>query len=310
MSKKEPLPVPPWETDVKVEYASDMFITLKNGTLEIHVDWDGTWWGSRDSSKEIADYMDLDKGMTATIQSDWEEGGRHEGFYDFCRKWLKGTLVPVDKKIGPKDWVPRGKKSEMRRFGHVLGPDAGGYGSENTYNLDGTYFWGDTFEYTHFLTTDDDDEGAIILWHGSPPEVWMGDFGQFISSQDEGDPKSSEAFLHWNGIFGNTILWAFDELGLFEGRVHMMPKFGGELEPVSHEPPEQIVKAAEEDSGILYPSLVEKILEHRDVLPKELVLTAGTVMDRWRREIEEEAGQKRFWERPEIEEEAGRERPE
>lgn len=303
MAKKEVLPVPPWPTHVKVEYASDMSYTLRNGTLEAHVDWDGEWWCSHDSQSEIKDHMTLDRGLTNQIQADWEEG-RYEGFYEFCRKWLKGTLVPAEKR-GPKDWSPGGSK-KMRPLGRVFGPDGGGWGSENTYNLDSTYFWGDTFEYMHFLTQDDNEEGVIVQWHSSPLEVWMGDFGSFMSSQDEGDPKNSETFLHWNGIFDNTILWAFDELGLFEGRVHMMPKFGGVQEPVSHEPPEQIVKAFamtekspyHRSQLILYPELVEKILAHRDILPGEIVRAAGMEFDRVIRRMEEGHGQKRFWEAP------------
>lgn len=300
--KKGDLPKVPWDSEVEVVYAGDMFYSLRLGTVEAEVHWDGTWWCNHDSREEISDHMRIDGPMTVQIQADFEKTYDGGGWADWREKWVRGATIVPQGRLGPKDWVPKGRNIH-RKFGKVFGPDRGGYGSENTYNLDSTYWWGDTFEYTHFITADDE-EGAILQWHNGgdargnygAPEIWMGGFGSFMQSQDEGEPESPETFLHWNNRFDNTLLWAFDELGLFEGTVHMMTKFGGEQEPVSHEPPKQIVDAIDENHGILYPSLVEKILAHPDVLSKKLVLVAGQVMDRWRREMEEGQGQKYLWE--------------
>jgi hypothetical protein len=305
VADKKVLPSPPWKTGAKVTYACDMFYTIKFGSSEAHVDWDGDWWVSHDSRKEIVDHMALDRDMTKKIQKDFEAGYGYgsDGWAKWIREWIEGTAV-LSGKVGPKDWYPKGKK---QAFGSVFGRNQGGMGSGNTTNEDSAYFWGDTFEYTHFLTTDGD-EGVVIMWHGGGdvrgnynlPEIWMGDFGGFMSLQEEGDPKGPEAFLSWNEGFQNTLLWAFDELGLFEGKTVLMPVFGGGREPVSHLPTEQIVDAIELAPQILYPSLVEKILMHRDILPEDLVLVAGKVMDKTRREVDEAGGQGYFWKPPPL----------
>lgn len=308
MSKKEPLPVPPWHTDVKVVYAGDMFIELEGGSTKAEVSWDGSWYCSYDSRKDIKDYMKLDRRLTEKIQADLASTYEGGGWAEWRKAWLKSETFPVGAR-GPKDWHPKGKREPL---GKVYGPRSGGYGSDNTTNMDSAYWWGDTFEYTHFLTTDGDEEGAIIMWHlggdvrgnYSNAEVWMGDFGEFMGSQKESDPESPDSFLHWNRSFDGLLLWAMDELGLFEGKVNWV---GSPREPVSHEPPKQIVRAFlmadGDDSAMeqlhLYPSLIEKIMAHADILPKEIVITAGREFDRARREMEEGQGQQYLWEPPE-----------
>jgi hypothetical protein len=274
----------PWAKQVKVTWSSDMSIELERGDTKLDIQKDGTWWGSIDSRKRIFEWMELDKKLTRQIKDDFDTHYDGGGFIEFMGNWVRGKLPGGKAPEGPKEWMPTRTR---KRIGKLFGPDRGGYGSENTYNWDNAYFWGDTFEYVHFLSVDDE-EGAVVMWHiggdvrgnYAAPEVWMGSFGEFMGSQDEGDPKSADTFLTYNGMFENGIVWALFELELFDGE---------------QEIPDQVVRAIKEYPKILYPQLVEQIVENRDLLPIEIVNAAGTVLDQERRATEKAAGQKYLW---------------
>jgi len=311
VAEHSPKPQPPWPTEVKVTYASDMFYSLERGPggQEAEVHWDGGWHIQHESRQEIRDFMELDERLTRKIKDAFDAtySLTKGGYIDWARRWVKGTLgeFEIPEPLHPKDWLPGKKRPKTSgRQGTLLGGSIYGYPSDNTYNWDNANWWGDVFEFVHFKDLEDN-EGAIIYWHEGGdvrgnytlPQVWMGDFGDFMSSQEEQDPESWETFLHWNRIYDNTLLWAFDELGVFEGKVNMV---GNPREPVSHGPTQQVVDAILEAPEILYPSLVEKIVAHGDILPEPLVRTARRIMDGWAREAEKARGQQYFWEPPDL----------
>jgi len=311
VAEHTPRPKPPWPTKVKVTYASDMFYSLELGPggLEAEVHWDGGWYVKHESRQEIRDYMELDQRLTRKIQVAFEATYplTKGGYIDWARRWVKGTLgeYEIPEPVHPKDWVPGQKrpKKTSGRQGTLIGADSG-WRSDNTYNWDSATWWGGVFEFVHFKDLEEN-EGAIIYWQEGGdvcgnytlPQVWMGDFGEFMSSQEEQDPKSWETFLHWNRIYENALLWAFDELGVFEGKENWV---GNPREPVIHGPTKQVVDAILEAPEILYPSLIEKIFEHGDILPKELWQLSARIMDQQRREEEAAQGQQRFWEPPDL----------
>jgi hypothetical protein len=161
--------------------ASNGFSDLKldRGTGEINIMGDPEVIINYDSSQDIKDYMDLDKKLTKEVQKvfDSYDGG---GWLDWREEWVKS-----------KKW----KLGEFR--------------SGNTYEDDNYYFWGSVFEYTTFKDAKGK-SGAVIMWHRggdvrgnySDPEVWLGDFESFYSSQHIGDPD--EEIAHIMGYEGDS----------------------------------------------------------------------------------------------------------
>lgn len=293
MAKKDVLPKPPWETPVRVKYASDLSMELEFSTIRIDVEWDGSWTGYIESRKEIRDFMHKDGRLTTLIRKAFDETYDGGGWGNWIARWIRGKVVPKEGfPRDPKEWIPVGAK-RFEPLGRI-----GDLGSGNTYNEDNGYFWGDIYEYTHFVT-EDGDEGAVIMWHGggdaranySHPEVWMGRFQEWWDSQWEHDAGSSESFLHWNDRFDNMILWALDELGLFEGRPHEFNTHWEGRHMRRAEVPTQVARALREKPDILYPSLVEKIMTHTEFLPSQVVDAARVWVDQWNREADKARGQ-------------------
>lgn len=184
-------PLIPGAVRTREEYRGKTFITLNNGWMSADIYEDGELNVSIDSEKIAPEHLSFDATLT-------------EEFRRF-----------LDEKEPPGSWSEQREawiKSKKWRLGEFL--------SDNTYNWDNAYFWGDTFEYTHFITREGE-EGAIVKWQQtgggySPSEVWMGDFPGFISTQEESDPSSPETFLSVNHLLEGGLVWALAELGALE----------------------------------------------------------------------------------------------
>ena len=205
MAKKEPSPRKRWypgkplipgAARTREQYRGKTYITIGNGimTADIHEDGELNVW--IDSRKIAPEHLSLDTELTH----------EYRRFVDEKEAELSGSWLEQR-----EAWI----KAKKWRLGE--------YGSDNTNSLDNFYFWGSTFEFTHFITREGD-EGAIIMWEGGDghrrgyyaPEVWMGDFSGFMSAQEEGDPSSPETFLNVNYQMEGGLLWALAELGALD----------------------------------------------------------------------------------------------
>lgn len=181
-------PLIPGAVRTRLEHQGETYITLNNGWMSADIYKDGELNVSIDSRKIAPEHLALDEGLTQEFRRFLEEEAPPGSWLDQREAWIKS-----------KKW----------RLGE--------FGSDNTYNLDNTYFWGDTFEYSHFIT-DEGEEGAILKWQEvgggySNSEVWMGDFSNFMNLQEEGDPGSPETFLSVNDLMEGGLVLALDELG-------------------------------------------------------------------------------------------------
>lgn len=275
--KKPPSDVPqiPWAKHVIVTNLTEDMATLELSWA--HVDIYGPEFSIwLDSRKEIKSHMDLNKKLTKEFREFYEESG--ESFFDAMDQWVRGPRLPAAKK-GVKEWSPR-KDLETDVW------TKGDHGSDNTYNWSGHKWWlGDNFEYYHF-ETDEEDEGVIVFWHlgGDPrgnyddPEVWMGNFSEFLTSQEEHEPDSAETFLAWNENFENGILWAFNMFGMFE-------------DPASF--PNYILDAIQQDPGLLTPDMMAQIHENPFGWPNSVLRHVNIWETKKRRKLER--GQKLLW---------------
>jgi len=133
-----------------------------------------------DSMYFAEQYMNKDEALTEEVQKAFDSEYEGGGWKDWRQEWVE-----------KKGWK------------------VGDYGSDNTYNWDSYNWWGDIFEYTHFIT-DENDEGIIIQWHGggdargnySSPEIWMGSVEEFMGYQHMGDPEEEIAYTM--GYEGNS----------------------------------------------------------------------------------------------------------
>lgn len=294
----------PWAERTKVTHLSDFSAWLEQTWTRANEKPGKTtaeafaknfeWSASIDSRADIVSWMDLDERLTKGIQDFWEmDRDEHysSSFQDRILRWLGGGDIKLKKVVvGPKEWRPNSKK-KRKKVGNVT--DEYGYG--NTYNDDPAYWWGDMFEYAH-IETEDGEEGAVILWNtsGGPmggytiPEVWLGSFGEFMTSQSEYDPSSYETFLHWNRNFENAFMWAFEKLGYFDD-------WDGHVEDPIDPRVDGVLEAIEEDPSILLPESVEKILFKFDEFPKQIQKAVRWLMGNKRRELEAALGQKLIW---------------
>ena len=187
-------PLIPGASRTREQYRSDTYITLSNGVMTADIYEDGELNVWIESRKVVEEHLLLDRELTDEYRAFLEKEDPPGSWSDHRQAWIKS-----------KKW----------RIGE--------YGSDNTYNWDNFYFWGSTFEFTHFITKDGY-EGAIIQWHlggdarggYTAGEVWMGSFSDFIMMQEEGDPKSPEAFLSVNDQLEGGLVWALAELGALD----------------------------------------------------------------------------------------------
>lgn len=278
-AEEEKIPQIPWAKYTKVVYLSDVFVNLQNEDLKLEIERSGDFWGSYNSRDVIKRHMKLNRYLTNQIQKEFEkyEGG---GWINFFKEWIHRTKTP-DIPEGKKEWRPGKKTTRHWKTGQM--------GSDNTYNWDGAYWWGSTFEYLHFVTEDLED-GIIVMWHlggdvrgnYSYPEVWIGDVGSFFSDQNEGNPGSSETREHYTEVFENGILWAYDQMGLFDPeKIEKLPKW--------------VEEAVFDHPDLLWPELVEKLIPIKDRLPGLLARTVDRILLRKKIEEEKSSGQTYFW---------------
>jgi hypothetical protein len=291
----------PWAEHVKVTHQSDLSIDLehrwenaernRNKTTADIFHRDFEWSISIDSMAAIKSHMTLDTRMTKDIQEFWEaDKEKHYGstYKDRIMRWLKGGIAR-SVRSGPKEWRPE------RKHHGITAKLTDTYGYANTYNEDSAYWWGDTFEFAHF-ETEDGDEGAVILWNrgGGPmgsyfqPEVWMGDFEEFMSFQNEGDPWSVETFLGWNSTFENGFMWAWEKMGVFDDPDE-------HIEDLKDRHVKQVLDAIEKEPSILLPESVEKILLQFDEFPRQIQKAVTWLMNNHKRDLEKALGQKLIW---------------
>ncbi len=296
----------PWAADTKVSSLSDFSAWFEQtwrdrkgneakSTAEVYAK-DFEWSVTLDSRADILDHMDLDKSLTRSIQEFWDEDKEEHytsSFRDRIERWLKGGSRRGVVRLGPKEWRP--ERKNRGPVGELI--EDYGYGYGNTYNEDPAFWWGDMFEYAS-VKFEDGEEGAIILWNtsGGPmggysmPQVYVGDFEEFMSLQSEGDPYSYETFLSYNRRFENAFMWGFEKLGVFEDwDAHILDYDDRRVRGV--------LQAIEEEPVILLPESVAKILENGvEEYPKEIRKAVTWLMAHKRRELEKALGQKLLWE--------------
>lgn len=258
----------PWAKETKVTYKNG-FITLQKGNTELEVWNDGDVRISFASQEDIKSYMELDSKATQELRT-WIEVCEEPK--DECvRMWAQGNVlyfVPP----GTLEWRP--PEGAIRADWKL-----GMYRQDQTVNHEN---WrGDGFKYTHFEGPDF--EGLVVFWNDEP-EVWIGDVEGFMSSQEESDPDSMDTFRVYNEMFENGILWAFDEMGVFEGGVRI---------------PDPVVELVWEDPELLWGELLEKLIPQvgaSDMDPR-LEEAVRVWLMRRRREAERATGQKFLWPR-------------
>lgn len=302
MTEEKTKPPPdqiPWAERVKVTYESDSSIALKVGTASVDLyRRDFEWNLTTDSMADIERYMKENERLTASVRKYFDEYEGSWSYQDKIKGWLSGTTKGDPdrrRRKGPKDWSPSAQRNKPQ--GKMLSHEDGYYdsvwGYGNTYNEDSTYFLGDTFEYAH-IETEDGQEGAVILWNvsGGPmgrylePVVYLGNFSEFMESQRDSDPHSSESLLSWNDTFENGFFWAWQKLGVFDDPDDV---------DWSDRHPRQVAEAIKEDPSILMPESVEKILERLKEFPEDIQEGVGWLMTNKRRELEQALGQKLIW---------------
>lgn len=291
----------PWAERTKVTYQSDSSIALEytwqgrhhiqnKMTADIwHKDFE--WSVSKNSKIEIEEYMELDSRLSKDIQEFWE--GDQEAHYsspyrDRIMRWLRGGMVVAQHPEGPKEWRPAKKQPKIKA-------DLSNYGYGNTYNEDNAYYWGDVFEFAHF-ETDEGDEGAVILWQGGGdprgnyhmPQVYLGNFEEFMDSQYEHSPWDYETFLGYNQTFENGFMWAWEKMGVFDDPDE-------HIDDLSDKHVKQVLEGIQKDPSILLPESVEKILLKFDEFPQQIQKAVTWLMGNKRRELEAALGQKLIW---------------
>lgn len=293
----------PWAERVKVTDQSDLSVGLEykwqpadrlrsKWTADIwHKDFE--WSVSKNSKIEIEDYMDLDPKMTNEIHEWWEEDlGKNYGqtYKDRVLRYLQGGVREQRRlPVGPKEWSPGKKRIKIK----AELTDTYGYG--NTYNEDPAHWWGDVFEFGHF-TTAEGDEGAVILWQGGgdprgnyhTPQVYLGQFEDFMDSQYEHSPWDVETFLRYNGAFENGFMWAWEKMGVFDGPEE-------KIADLNDRHVKQALGAIQKDPSILLPESVQKIIEKFDEFPSQIQKAVTWLMGNKRRELEKALGQKLIW---------------
>lgn len=259
----------PWAEVTKVTYKNG-FIVLKRPNAELEVWRDGDVRISFESRKDIESHMKLDWCLTQELRS-WIEFCEDD--QDDCiQAWAVGKAVYVVPP-GTLEWRP-GSKVDSRELGM--------YGQGN--NADNELWRGDPFDFTHYQTPDS--EGLAIKWHdGADVEVWTGDVESFMGSQEEPDPDSMDDFRHYNELFENGILWAFDEMGVFDRPDIRVP--------------ESVIELVWEDPDLMWGELVEKLIPQveRNELDPKLEEAVRTWVTRRHREAERATGQKFLWPR-------------
>lgn len=288
----------PWAERTKVTYQSDLSIALKAGKENSADIWheDFEWSVSINSKIAIDRYMKLNESLTRDIQDHFEEIESTSGPSTFQKRimdWLEhGLVAKALPREGPKEWRPSPKGRQKRLEPWKLSET---YGYGNTYNEDNAYYWGDVFEFAHF-ETDEGEEGAVIMWQGGgdprgnyhEPQVYLGNFEEFMVSQYEHDPWSRETFSHWNDVFENGFMWAWEKMGVFDDPDEHIAN-------LTDRHVKQVLEAIEEDPSILLPESVEKILANFDEFPSQIQKAVRWLAQNKRREIEKALGQKLIW---------------
>lgn len=292
----------PWAERVKVIHQSDSSVDLEytwHGRHDVNSKTKASIWHrnfewsmSMDSRIEIRQSMELSDVLTRDIREWWEQKDNED--FDTAYKsrilgWLKGGIVQTDQPAGPKEWRPK------RKISKIKAKLTDSYGYANTYNEDNAYWWGDVFEYAHFKT-EDDEEGAVVMWSpgGSPtggyllPEVYLGNFEEFMESQYEHSPWDIDTFLGWNRTFENGFMWAWEKMGVFDDPDEHITR-------LDDEHVKQVLGAIEQDPSILLPESVEKILLQFEEFPQQIQNAVAWLMANKRRELEQALGQKLIW---------------
>jgi hypothetical protein len=254
----------PWAEHVRVVYLEPEGIRLKLLGVELFIEKDGSWYPNYESRVVIHDFMRLDPDLTGDLRRYLKGCPRSR---DACIKdWVLGTPVKAI-----REWRPV-------RAGRPWDFDTLGQGTTRGHEE----YVGDVLEYLHFVT-DENKVGAVIRWPAvdAEPEVWMGDFDGFITHQEFPEPEP-EDFLRFNEMFENGIIWAYEQLGLFD-----FDKASGL--------PYLAVQAIRRDPDILYPAIVAVLEPQLDAVHGLLEDAVNVWKIRRRRELEKATGQKLLW---------------
>lgn len=198
----------PWPTGVQVVDATPERFLLALGAAHVEVLPDGRFNLRFLSDLVIPQFMTRDEELTQEIRAGLQgvdEPNRLEWLRLWAephptRSWKKGTVITE---------APR-RQGMPKRIGAL--------GVDDTDNWDPYTYRGTSFKYAHFTN---DLKGAVILWSlgdgkYSEPEVWIGDFEEFMAFQTVDPPDDPEWWLHYNQEFDDGIVWAATQLGAFD----------------------------------------------------------------------------------------------
>jgi hypothetical protein len=283
------IPQIPWARDTEVLNA--LGTRLKTGSLRVEILGNGELLFRRNSKEFIEEHMERNEAFSAEVREWFEKecAAWRQLWRECIGEWIQGHKEPR----GVKEWRP-GIKHQGKSW------KIGSQGHGNTFNHDQAYWWGDVFEYTHFEMPDKS-EGLVVMWHlGGDvrgnygyPEVWIGSVEEFMGGQYESDPKSADTFRHYNQIFENGILWAYDQRGLFE----------------ENSLPLRTREVIEQDPWLLWPDLVDRLIPIMDELDEEIQAALRAWIERRRMEAEKATGQRLLWPETSVTDQPGEGQP-
>ncbi len=275
------LPRIPWAISTEVVYYKhgEPLIELKQGTDTALIDLFNVKV-EHDSKEQIKLQMTKSRELTSDLAAflvNKPEYGASED--EWIRAWIKGTPAPMEAP-GPEDvleWVPGIKHWQPPRSSHRW--KAGHLKHSET--MKGWDNWaGSEFAFYHFVDDDEELEGAVIKWEDEPNyEVWLGNFVDFIHSQEEADMEDPDTWADWNRGFENGFIWAMHFLGVFN-------------DPDIPVPVEAVLQR---DPDLLYEELVQDLLPNLDQYPTGIREAVNAWLVRRRIEAEQAGGQGYIW---------------
>lgn len=268
MRTKENLPQIPWAKEAKVIAADIDFrgetvvLVLENDYLTVDVDGGGGISTILNSRKNIHSSLTLSEEFTESLRTYLT---RNEVSFDYASGWL-GNQKVIPKSHAMLFWYPDEENSFLGKkikFGRSQA-------REDWIGSDFDYLW---FQFPG------GEGGLAIDWEqrgeAKDVEVWTGPIEWFFSDNTDDEDN----YASYNRTLENGILWAMDQLGVFEG----------------DEIPRWVVRMLHDEPDLFWHDLAVKLVGRSGEIPKELYIEAGKWLDGERRAWEQEAGQIYLW---------------
>jgi hypothetical protein len=279
----------PWAKDTRVKDVHGLpgditSIELEKEGAVLTVDRWGTVEIERDSSKDIADFMTKSEPLTKSLRKYLKSTGKY--FIDGTIDWLRGgsdddNVPKTAVRGGILDWWPDAK---LRQRVGKKGQFQSGRPSDIT-----EYWIGSHFPFVHLVLMDGEEGLAVDF---KKPEVWLGDVDSFFVTYSE-DWTDPETYRSYNAVYENGMLWALDEMGVFDGKaIHRYPH---DPDPKTLEIPGWAADVIEDDPDLMWPELVEKLARRLEDIPYKVEKAVELWIDKRNSEAEQATGTQYFW---------------